>query len=65
MKGQMKRVRTLVNRISAELEPDGGAVEIKGATKEELRAFIRETAAATWALGLSMETAAQGLATAR
>lgn len=58
MSGQLTRVRTMLRKISAELEPNGGAVETEGATSEELTAFIREAAAVTWALGMSTEGAA-------
>jgi hypothetical protein len=61
MQDQMKRVRDLAHRISAELEPAGGVVAIDGASAEELRAFVREAAGAVWALAMSVECAAQGM----
>jgi hypothetical protein len=58
---QIERVRSMVHGISAELEPGGGAVEIDGASPEELAGFIREAAACTWALGISIETVERAL----
>ncbi len=57
MNEQLTKVRELLRRISTELEPVGGVVDTEGATAEDLTGFVREAAAVTWALGMSIEVA--------